>query len=307
MHNSWGNLMRQRFSLYLTFLSFLSGSLTIGGCTTASFAPPQVELANKVSGARKSQCRAEITDTTIEPDIAGALDLTNNFILAYRCAEREAADGRQIFQVPSFLAVVGAAIGPTFGLTKNGGIAAAGSAAVLNAGNTYYAPKQKTEVLDSALDALLCIKTEAVGVSFFDTRESAGAGNGLKFQSPTSSESNDYVEVDVKRQYFEMVTAGLMQVERILAKRFSDIGPFDVAGVMAELQKLQKEEDTAPQSIPELTTAITNLETEARGQDGPGHTATRAKIVALQNQRAIRIEMKQLQPKIQKCILRAKL
>lgn len=45
------------------------------------------------------------------------------------------------------------------------------SAAVLGRANTYYAPREKLPALDAALDAVLCVKTETVGVAFFDTRQ----------------------------------------------------------------------------------------------------------------------------------------
>ncbi|SKB44507.1 hypothetical protein [Sphingopyxis flava] len=148
-----------------------AAAAALGGCTTLSFAPPPVEVDKVISESRPSTCRQLGLEGSraIDRNVDGALELTNNFLRAYRCAAHEAADGRQMFQVPSFLAAIAAAVGPTFGLDDDGRIAAAASAAVLDRSNAYYAPKEKAQMLDSALDAVLCVKTEAAGISFFDT------------------------------------------------------------------------------------------------------------------------------------------
>jgi hypothetical protein len=142
----------------------------LGGCTTFSFAPPVVQTEYKA--ARSSLCAPQIASTEeITRDYRGARNLIDNFTSAYRCSVAEAADGRQIFEVPSFLALVAGAIGPTFGLDSDGRIAAVASASVLGRANAYYAPREKLPALDAALDAVLCIKAESIGIAFFDTRQ----------------------------------------------------------------------------------------------------------------------------------------
>lgn len=143
----------------------------LSACSTFSFAPPRVEVDRAISKPDPSRCGqlADRNGETLQPNVAGATALVDNFVRAYRCASHEAVDGRQVFEVPSMLALVAAAVGPTFGLTNNGRIAAAASAAVLGRGNGYFAPKQKAHMIDAALDAVLCVKTQAVGVKFFDT------------------------------------------------------------------------------------------------------------------------------------------
>lgn len=115
----------------------------------------------------------------ISRDVDGALTLINQFLVSYRCATHQAADGRQIFEVPSLLALAVAAVGPEFGLTGDGRLAAASGAAVYGQANSYYAPQEKATILDSALDAVVCIKTEAVGVGFLDTRAKADQNNEI--------------------------------------------------------------------------------------------------------------------------------
>lgn len=148
---------------------------TLAGCTTTSFAPPRVQVERKIEAGRVFTCdQLDIgSDRKIDPDIAGSIDLINNFIRAYRCASHEAADGRQIFEVPSMLALIAAGVGPALGLSSDASLVAATGAAVYGRGNSYYAPKEKAAVIDTALDAVLCVKAAAVGFDFFDTSKPA--------------------------------------------------------------------------------------------------------------------------------------
>lgn len=150
-------------------------AVALTGCTTLSFAPPEVETQKRGDARSSSECGGPVTGKgeQILKDVDGALYLVDNFIAAYRCAAREAADGRQFFEVPSFLAIVTAAVGPSFGLGQNWRLGTATAGGVFAQANSYYAPKQKAKILDSALDALLCVKTEAVGAGYFDTRTTA--------------------------------------------------------------------------------------------------------------------------------------
>ena len=107
----------------------------------------------------------------------GAMDLINNFVLTYTCAENELADGRQIFEVPSFLATATGLIGASFGLSEGGVLAAGVGAAVTKSANGYYAPKQKAALVSTALRAVLCVKNESVGISAFRTSAESQGGD----------------------------------------------------------------------------------------------------------------------------------
>jgi hypothetical protein len=297
---------------------------TLCGCSTFSFAPPGVQTDYRVSRSQTVCGVAASPGDPIYKNFRGARDLIDNFTTAYRCAAHEAADGRQIFEVPSFLALVAAAIGPTFGLDSDGRIAAVAAASVYGRANSYYAPREKIPALDAALDAVLCIKSESVGVAFFDTRAGdadkvraaaiatqakigalklaltsldakrataaselakltsvndasalarAAALNELKnIETDISATAgqlsileaalkviadpgvvkaasvagmrihgvaDDDLAVSLHEQYFEMVSAALLSVERILATRIKSVGkPFDAAGLQAEVAKL---------------------------------------------------------------------
>lgn len=356
------------------------------GCTTASFSPPRVDVGSAVATLSPTNCSQRGSGAAIVRDITGATELTDRFISAYRCAREEAVDGRQIFEVPSFLALIAGAIGPTYGLTNNGRIAALASAAVLGRANSYYAPKEKARYLDAALDAVLCVKTESVGISFFDTTRAPpaavaqflaapGAGNAAvqqairqsieqlavqmrdldrRRQAARSAEQSfalgssereqavrtqeqatrqiadakaqrddlqnkldvlagvggggggggqskslmfsqplpggQTVEVDVKQQYFEMVSASLLSVERVLAQRFRDAGSFDSAGIVAELQQVSAAKQEKDVPLKALTTTMT-----ARA------------LTDVERGSLIVLELQKLQPALQGCVVRAKL
>jgi hypothetical protein len=149
-------------------LAFMT--MPLSACATTSFAPPPVNTQSKVVEQTGIACATNAADASgavFQENVAGATQLVSNFVLAYRCAERELANGRQAFQVPAFFAAVAGLAGPTFGLTNDAILASGIGAGVLNSGNSYYAPRNKAAVVGSALRAVLCIKTEAAGVGYF--------------------------------------------------------------------------------------------------------------------------------------------
>jgi hypothetical protein len=353
------------------------GAVGLSGCTTFSFAPPSVQTEYRI-GASRSACGPTSKDgRQIEKNFRGARDLIDNFTTSYRCASHEAADGRQIFEVPSFLALVAAAMGPTFGLTDHGRIAAAGAASVLGRANSYYAPREKMPALDAALDAVLCVKSESIGVAFFDTRQgdaeqartavikaqqqitqlqtaltsletrrAAAVSELEKLTQATDSSSvartaaltelksveasisdtgaelttletalnalvdskvlktvsisrigiagvdDENLVASVNEQYFEMVSSALMSVERILANRMKSAGKYDPAGLQAEIGKLIADMKAADDK--------TNNQFALRSQ------AT-AQTMQIQTVAEIKLMVAAIEPKLQNCVVRAKL
>lgn len=381
-----------------------TAALFVSGCTTFSFATPKVEVDKVITDQRPSACGTFASDGSpmIDKNVDGAMELTNNFLRAYRCSAHEAADGRQVFQVPSFFATIVAAVGPTFGLGDDGRIGAAAGAAVLDRGNSYYAPKDKAQVLDSALDAILCVKTEAVGISFFDTTQAkpgGGAANAaavvvqnaaestekasksldaqannlrlkrgdldkqisapellgsaeggnkrgvlVKEKSDLDAELTDVVlrkrqldqqasylraesarlallaaadtqpsfkvtktvssgtiEINVQRQYYEMVAASLFSIERVLAQRFSNIGSYDAAGIAAELKQLTAEQAEADKKADDA--ADTPVAGTPMAVAGAKAFASEAK----KNEQLAELSLERLQPRLQQCVVRAKI
>jgi hypothetical protein len=153
-------------------------SLALSSCGYMSFAPPDVSLSRRVLAQQLSdQCQlplpqtaagtAETASDEIPANVNGALALIDNFIDSYRCTMRVAADGRQAFQLPGFLALTGAAAATALGGGPTWGITGGAASAMFNAGNGYYNPQEQAAILRDAIEALTCIQTEAVGVSAF--------------------------------------------------------------------------------------------------------------------------------------------
>lgn len=154
-----------------TFAVVLAATI-LSGCTTTSFSPPHLEKNAKLDSVSRNGCATNKDGTVkIQADVIGALQLINNFELIYTCAADEAADGRQIFEVPSFLTTAAGLVGASFGLSADQILVTGASASVLNAGKSYYAPREKAGMLGDALRAINCVRTEAVGISYFRTRE----------------------------------------------------------------------------------------------------------------------------------------
>lgn len=154
----------------------------LSACATTSFAPPAVNPQIKAHVAGASGCLPGTAGAEIAPTVDGAMTLIDNYIFSYRCAERQLADGRRYFQIPSFLAAVGGLIGPTLGMSNNAVLLTGTGAGVLNTGNSYFDPKAKAGMVGSATRALACIKTEATGISWYKTD---------KPEKPPTSGKND--------------------------------------------------------------------------------------------------------------------
>jgi hypothetical protein len=378
-----------------TRFALLLGSVSmIAGCAT-SFAPPQVELEHRVVSAGPTGCakraQTQLGDT-LEHNIDGGIALVDNFVRAYRCAQRQAADGRQIFEVPSFLALAAAGLGSPLGMSEDASLVLGAGAAIAGRANGYYAPKQKAAVLDAALDAVLCIKTESVGVDFFETRESVDpeiqkllktTGDALEAQqrdlqilqakrdqihtsldaasgtlelelapderadvvalrtkqtqqlerfdtdiaeqaakvADTSDAllqlqlrlaSSTTLQVSEQEQYFQMVSAALFNIDRLLAQRLSNLGTFDAAGLTAELSALIKARDEAKaaRDAAAKDIAATAAAADIAETTRPGEKAVlmslRASEMAAKD-KLVDLSIKLLQPALQTCVVRAKL
>lgn len=292
-------------------------AVLLGGCATTSFAPPSVNLENEtaVRGSNYSfgqRClpneRLDDSDDPIpiKKTAGGTQALINNFIYMYRCRAHSAANGRQAFEVPSLLTGLGTATALAFGAPSEVAIAGGAATAGLNAGKNYYDPQQKAAIYDSALDALLCIKTEAVGVdpitlSAMSSIESGGA-------SGRQIVSSGGVVVTTEERYFELVSASLFSVERVLAQRLSKVGTFDPAGVIAEIKTLSDQVENDTEAA--LETAQGQAEALVSNGSGGGALAI-AQVAAAATDKAkivqTIVQVDTLRGKLQQCVVRAKI
>lgn len=318
----------------------------LGACTTTSFAPPNVNTQHRVVTTAVKGCSsvtAERTLSGIDRDIDGAMDLIDNFELAYRCAQNELANGRRYFEVPAFLLGVAGLVGPSLGLGPDGKLVAGAGAGVLGYGNGYFAPKAKATVVGAAHRAVVCIQTESVGLTAFKNKadstktreiqaELQKVERGLDFlqsqrakieqEQTTHATSEAMIEsnlaaqqilvllyaqlvaqqaeasllgevwIDAELQYFQMVSGGLLTVHSILGERLRDSGSADSTAVFNQLKELAKTHAEAEKALDSQQTAINILG---------------ARTNASAERELVKLKIAELYPKIQTCVLQARL
>lgn len=259
----------------------LVGAIALGGCASTTFAPPEVDVYRQMNGDSLTMgCRLSgASSGAIQHNVDGALLLVHNFVNSYRCGMRAAADGRQPFEILSFLSLAGATAAVALGASPDVAIIGAAANGIFTAGNKYFAPQEQTEILSSAVDALLCIQTESVGIAAFDSTVESEA-----LVPPSGGGS---VEINTERIYFNMVTAALLSVERVAAQRLSRRGSFDAEGVAGELEvQRQRLEDARDQR------------NEAMALFALGRASANSVVV---------LRLEELRPKLQLCVTRAKI
>ncbi|MGI4880847.1 MAG: hypothetical protein ACRYG4_25560 [Janthinobacterium lividum] len=284
----------------------------LGGCATTSFAPPNVDLATATSGTSGGWdvCRPKQVEPAVPigRDSTSARQLVDNFILVYRCRAHAAADGRQVFEVPALLVGVGAATALAFGAGADVAIGGGAATALLTGGKNYYSPAVKADIYDSALDALLCIKSESVGVDALTIDKVEMVAKLASRVDPAVAASTG-VTVSADDQYFGLIQNALFSVERILAKRLSKSGVFDAAGVVAEIKTVAK--DVEDRKATAEKTAEAKAKTVVGATSGAG-----ARLFQLTDAtpdadttrvEAAIVELAVLQPKLQQCVIRAKI
>lgn len=286
------------------------GAAALAGCTTTtSFAPPPVAVHYANEDNASFACAAggrKQSTAIVTRNVEGAYRLVDAFIETYRCSAHSVANGRQALEIPAFLATTGAAGAVALGGGSTFGIIGTGASSLFNAGNQYWDPKLKAAIYDHALDALLCIKTEAVGIPAYKFDNAAAEkARSAGFQEPGKQVST--VTVTPEKQYFEMVSAAAFSVERILAQRLSSMAPVDAAAVAAQLKDAM--EATAAK---EKERENANAGTPAGRPGGGNGNAGLIDLLAGQrrtspNQEAIRLDLEVLKPKLDECVVRAKL
>lgn len=185
-------------------------ALALSSCATTSFGPG-----------------TPLAPTVTSRDLAGGIAYVGTFVSLYRDRANAAANGRQWFEVPAFLAVFGGAVASATG-GSDGGLIGAGVASLANAGNGYYAPRTKAALYRQAGDAMVCVQQVGSGLQAYSitqkTMALAGAGGELT-------------------TYLEMQGAA-WAIERILGERLSNTGALpDAAGLAAQFEKLVTERE----------------------------------------------------------------
>lgn len=269
----------------------------LSACSTNDFSTPVVNLQHRLVANSSTVCTPSTSGETIDqPSVDNARSLIHNFILVYRCRSREAANGRQAFQIPAFLAVVGATAATAFGAGQDVAIAGTVGSSIFNAGNSYYSPLQQAGIYNSAIDALVCIQSEAVGVEAF-VRPEDDERDSLDNDERGGGEGDSAVYTTAEVQYYEMVRAALFNVELVAARRLMNIAPVDPAGVVAEITALNRE---AAENLPPGREDDGGADDQAGVEDEEGGGAR-------DEAETVRLAIAALQPRLQRCVVRAKI
>jgi hypothetical protein len=328
------------------FLTAGLAGLAISGCTTTSFAPPEIEMGYVMDSVQPGTCTVQAAEgaSEITPDVAGANLLIDNFLAGYKCASREASNGRQSFEVPSFLALIAAGIGgPLYGFSRNEQLAAGAYSAVMGRANSYYAPKEKADLLRAAISGVTCIGNAAVGYDYFDAdaEDEGGARNAVagttQDEKLVSLVKDQLADITARLQVAGLAAAERRElVERRkelddlllgLTKRMdrarqaaaveidADYAYFrlvrhaliDVDTVLEKRMSDSGTFDPASLSgeLENLTRQEIAAETDERALDDPAKM-TLYGADGVEN-RKINLELEQLHARLQKCVVRAKM
>ncbi|SIN59976.1 hypothetical protein SAMN02745824_0514 [Parasphingorhabdus marina DSM 22363] len=291
-------------------------------CSTLSFAPPSVEshyrttasgvdcaprlikTIGKKPGQKANQATSTENHIPIPQDtVDGARQLTDNFIFAYRCAAKGAANGRQSFEFPALIAAIGAPAVAALDGNPDATVAAGITSAALSAGNGYYGPQQKANILLSGVDALTCIKTVAVGIDPLSVKVGEMlTGNGNSEAQNTkllndSANGKSTIEIPYSVQYFDLIYSALLNVDRVVAHRLNNEIVYDAAGVIAQVKELKREEQEGASDGEEIAGEMDETKFMLSGTQ----TVTKTQL-----KRAV-IKINSLPTKLQECVVRAKI
>jgi len=299
------------------FLATCAAALS--GCATTSFAPPPVAVNYDGDRDHSGLCRAggsRPVTVTVQRNVAGAYSLVDTFIETYRCAAHSAANGRQAFEIPAFVATTGAALATAVGGGATYGIVGTAANAAFNAGGKYWDPKLKAGIYDHSLDALLCVKTEAVGIPAYKFDQAAAEAAEEAAASARNGQPASIVEVSAEQQYFEMVSAAAFSIERILAHRLSNMAPVDAGAVAAELRNAidaaRKAEEERKKKAGGGGGSGEGSDTDPAAMRGDPDDPFRMLPVdedaeEPSKQNMVELDLAVLKPKLDECVIRAKL
>jgi hypothetical protein len=159
---------------------------------------------------------------------------------------------------------------------------------------------------------------ESVGVTSFSFENSLAGARAARH-----SLGDDEIELPLERQYFELVAGAAYSVERLMVLRLNNVGNFDSAGVIAQLEKLNDEianarkppQDDTPQGVTPADEALRTLVETARANPQlPANRALLERVVEdsfvkamVRAERTARISLTELKPRLEQCVLRAKI
>jgi hypothetical protein len=259
-------------SLFIIAIPSISGCASTGaGLSPLRFSPPNVDISDGLKTR------------------LGAITLVDRFIVAYRSAQNANADARQAFEVPAFVATIGAVAATAFGGGPDAVLAGGTANAIFKGGNAYYAPKAKAAMFGSAHNAMTCVQAVATGAKPYEveTLTAKIAVRGGQAEDPT---------------IYYLIRNGALSIDEILRTRLSNAGSVtDAAGIAAEYEASVKKELEARAAAEK---AKKDADAARSNKAIFGFDATTAGADEDAAQRAAMIT--ELQEKVQQCVLRAK-
>jgi hypothetical protein len=230
------------------------------GCATYSFAPPRVETSRIAAEGQKFNTNCSISierdklgdfpnGKPIKHDIDGASNLADNFLLAYRCAARQVANGRQHFEIPTLLTTLGGVTAAAFGAPAGVAIGTGAATAGLNSAKSYYAPRDKLPILAAAVDAITCVKNQSVATDAYGstliTKAAGLTAAGAPIAAGAAAGTGSSVAISAIDQYFTLIETALYLIENVAAQRLSSVGSYAPDALITEFKNIQKQQDDA--------------------------------------------------------------
>jgi hypothetical protein len=188
--------------------------------------------------------------------------------------------------VPSFLSLVGAAAAVAFGAGENVAVAGGVANSIFTAGKAYYVPQQKAGFLNRARHAVHCIGNESVGIAAY----TIPVGDKDEGNARGRRRGGGSISLPFELQYYRMVENALRSVDTILADRLNTLGTYDPAGIASQIKTLNDEIRQAEEERKDVQ----------EGRSRSRRTGTREAELA-------QLELDVLQPKLQECVVRAKM
>lgn len=279
-----GNIMT-RISHALS-LALTAGSLA--ACSTTSFAPPSIDYtqANGVTHG----CAANNVGTVAET-VDGAWKLIDIYADAYNCGLREVSNGRQAFDIPSYLATFGTGAAVALGANPDWAIGGLIGSQLFDSGSSYYNVALKPDIYADAYEAILCVEREAAGLSHKRLKDQQAVDND-DTNNMNAQGSEGKVGIGVTRQYFRLVKSTLESVNAVAAQRLRTPGSVDASALVSQLKEAIKAQEEAEAELAGATT------------DGKGNPI--ATFSGDDLEKVVELEIKALAPKLDQCVIIAK-
>lgn len=233
----------------------------LAGCTsTYSFAPPSVELTKSVSADQRNCGKAggkgqDLSSTAVDK----AIQLAENFTVAYRCATRELANGRMDFEIPSFLALAGGTTAAALGAGSSVAIATGTTSALFGAGQGYFDPKAKFAAVRAGQNASTCVLSVASGGEGFMIKQKVAQVGLINMQLDDSirtapdddqrakfSREKEFTSLiagmafNEEARFYNSVYASLLSIDIIVSEKIANAGKLELEDLKKRLEEVQK-------------------------------------------------------------------